>query len=120
MEGATLTRPQPGPSFRARLGALPWPALALGVLIVAVLVLFFAYPTYPNYDSYYSLIWGRELIHGDAVLRRLPRADRASARRLPRRRPSLLGRGADRVLIFLSMASFVVPAAGMYRLGRRG
>ncbi len=119
MEGATLTRPQPGPSFRARLGALPWPTLALGVLVVAVLVLFFAFPTYPNYDSYYSLIWGRELIHGDALS--------FDAYRAPTEHPlavflgaglSLLGRGADRVLIFLSMASFVVLAAGMYRLGR--
>ena len=40
------------------------------------------YPTYPNYDSTYSLLWGRELLDGaPAVLRRLPRADRASAGR---------------------------------------
>jgi hypothetical protein len=23
---------------------------------------FFVYPTYPNYDSYYSLLWGREVL----------------------------------------------------------
>ena len=29
------------------------------------LVGFLVYPTYPNYDSYYSLLWGREILHGD-------------------------------------------------------
>src|SRR5437016_9519995 len=37
------------------------PAVALALLIVAVTVGTLVYPTYPNYDSYYSLIWGREL-----------------------------------------------------------
>lgn len=119
MEGATLTRPQPGPTSRERIAALPWPGIALGLLCLAVLFLYFAYPTYPNYDSYYSLIWGRELLHGDALSFDVYRA--------PTEHPlavflgaglSVLGRGADRVLVFLSMASFVVLAAGMYRLGR--
>ena len=35
--------------------------------------------TYPNYDSYYSLLWGREILHGH-----LPRL-----RGLPRTRPSI-------------------------------
>jgi len=119
MEGATLTRPKPGPTPRERIAALPWPGIALGLLCLAVLFLFFAYPTYPNYDSYYSLIWGRELLHGDALSFDVYRA--------PTEHPlavffgaalSVLGRGADRVLVFCSMASFVVLAAGMYRLGR--
>ena len=66
MEAATLNRPPSGPDARARLVALPWPGILLGALALGVLVAFFLYPTYPNYDSYYSLIWGRELIHGQS------------------------------------------------------
>ena len=31
---------------------------------IAVLVLFFGLGTYPNYDTYYQLIWGQEVAHG--------------------------------------------------------
>src|SRR6187399_2246975 len=31
---------------------------------IVVLVLFFGLRTYPNYDSYYQLLWGQELAHG--------------------------------------------------------
>lgn len=119
MEGATLIRPQPGPASRARAATFSWPGLLLGLLILAVLIGFIVYPTYPNYDSYYSLIWGRELIHGQT-----PSFD---VYRAPTEHPlavflgavlSLLGRGADRVLVFLTLASLVALAAGMYRLGR--
>jgi hypothetical protein len=34
-------------------------ALAVLALVVALLV-----PTYPNYDTYFHLVWGRELMHG--------------------------------------------------------
>ena len=68
MESATLTRPAPGPD--------PPPAGPRRALVVATrrlsrplvrwapLVGFLVYPTYPNYDCYYSLLWGRELLHG--------------------------------------------------------
>ncbi len=29
---------------------------------------FFVFPTYPVYDSYYSLLWGRDLLHGHALV----------------------------------------------------
>ena len=67
MEEATLTRSRPGPDVaraRAAVSRLPLPKLALGGLSLATLIGFFAYPTYPNYDSYYSLLWGREVLHG--------------------------------------------------------
>ena len=98
---------------------LPWPALALLAVALASLAGFLAYPTYPNYDSYYSLVWGRELVHGH-----LPTFE---AYRAPTQHPlavvfgalvSLLGGGADRVLVGATMASFVALAAGLYRLGR--
>src|SRR3712207_7110831 len=32
------------------------------LLCLAFAIGFFVYPTYPNYDSYYSLLWGREIL----------------------------------------------------------
>jgi len=98
---------------------VPWPALALAALAVATLVGFFVRPTFPNYDSYYSLLWGREVLHGT-----LPSFD---AYRAPTEHPlaiafgavlSLVGDEADRIMVGATFASFVVLAAGMYRLGR--
>ncbi|MDX6657582.1 MAG: hypothetical protein QOH62_2375, partial [Solirubrobacteraceae bacterium] len=95
------------------------PAVALALLIAAVAVGTFVYPTFPNYDSYYSLIWGRELLHGH-----LPTFD---VYRAPTEHPlalvfgaalSLLGRGGDRVMVLVTMASLIVLAMGIYRLGR--
>ena len=95
------------------------PAVALALLIVAVAVGTLVYPTYPNYDSYYSLLWGREILH-----LHLPTFD---VYRAPTEHPlslafgaalSLLGRSADRVMVLFTMASLVVLAVGMYRLGK--
>jgi hypothetical protein len=95
------------------------PAVALALLIVAVVVGTFVYPTFPNYDSYYSLIWGRELLHAHLPTFEVYRA--------PTEHPlallfgaalSVLGRGGDRVMVLATMASLVVLAMGMYRLGR--
>ena len=36
--------------------------LAAGVLVV--LAVFLVWQTYPNYDTYYTLVWGQELGHG--------------------------------------------------------
>jgi hypothetical protein len=95
------------------------PAVALAALALATLIGFFYYPTFPNYDSYYSLLWGREVLHGT-----LPSFD---AYRAPTEHPlavlfgallSILGDGGDRVMVFFTLASFVALAAGLYRLGR--
>src|SRR5690349_8367704 len=95
------------------------PAVALVLLIVAVAVGTLVYPTYPNYDSYYSLLWGREILH-----LHLPTFD---VYRAPTEHPlalafgaglSLLGRSGARVTVLATMASLVVLAMGMYRLGR--
>jgi hypothetical protein len=98
---------------------VPWPALALAGLALGTLVGFFVRPTFPNYDSYYSLLWGREVLHGT-----LPSFD---AYRAPTEHPlaiafgavlSLVGDDADRIMVGATFASFVVLAAGMYRLAR--
>ncbi|HEX8207880.1 MAG TPA: hypothetical protein VF587_17580 [Solirubrobacteraceae bacterium] len=123
MESATLTRPRPvaAPESSAReerrTGRWPWIAFAL--LCAGAIWGFFAFPTYPNYDSYYSLLWGRELLDGT-----LPSYD---AYRAPTPHPlaialgtvlSLLGHGAERIWILLCVASFVALVAGVYKLGR--
>ena len=86
---------------------------------VVTTVGFLVYPTFPNYDSYYSLLWGRELLDGE-----LPSFD---AYRAPTQHPlaialrralSLLGDAADRVMVGATLVSFVALVAGLYRLAR--
>jgi len=95
------------------------PKVAFGALCVAAVVGFFVYPTYPNYDSYFSLLWGREALdlHNLSFV----------GYRAPTEHPlaiafgallSLLGEGGDRVMVAAALASFVALVAGMYRLGR--
>ncbi len=96
-----------------------WEALALAALTVAALAGFFVYPTYSNYDSLYSLLWGRELLDGS-----LPSFD---AYRAPTQHPlwvaicvplAALGLAGDRILLAICVLSFVAMVAGMYRLGK--
>src|SRR3954453_11068501 len=122
MESATLTRTGAQAGWAARLRAVPaagWAAAGLVVLAIAALIAFVVYPTFPNYDSYYSMLWAREALHLDALS--------FDGYRTPTEHPLailiamplvLLGDGGDRVLLFLSVASMVALAAGMYRLGR--
>ena len=40
-------------------------ATAIVALLAAIpVVVFFAFPTFPQYDSYFHLVWGRGLLHG--------------------------------------------------------
>src|SRR4051794_33196547 len=122
MESATLTRTGGQAGWAARLRAVPaagWAAAGLLVLAIAALVAFVVYPTFPNYDSYYSMLWAREALHLHSLS--------FDGYRTPTEHPLailvavplvLLGDGGDRVLVFLSIASMVALAAGMYRLGR--
>jgi hypothetical protein len=96
-----------------------WELLALVALTAAALVGFFVYPTYSNYDSLYSLLWGRELLDGS-----LPSFD---AYRAPTQHPlwvaicvplAALGQAGDRILLAICVLSFVAMVAGMYRLGK--
>src|SRR3954449_2869459 len=122
MESATLTRTGGQAGWAARLRAVPaagWAAAGLLLLAIAALVAFVVYPTFPNYDSYYSMLWAREALHLEPLS--------FDGYRTPTEHPLailiavplvLLGDGGDRVLVFLSIASMVALAAGMYRLGR--
>ena len=124
METATLIRqrsgPEPAPAEPPPASrASRVPAAALALLALLTLVGFVVYPTFPNYDSYYSLLWGRELLDLQK-----PSFD---AYRAPTQHPlavffgaglSLVGDSADRLMVAATLASFVVLAAGLYRLGR--
>lgn len=88
-------------------------ALALLALGVALLV-----PTYPNYDTYFHLVWGRDLMHGVK-----PDFDAYAA---PTEHPlflgvcavvGLVGTDADRVMVLLCALSLVALAWGTFRVG---
>ena len=65
------------------------------MLCACFLVGFLVFPTYPNYDSYYSLLWGREVLDLQAPFFEGFRvADRAPARDRGRRGAVAAGRRA--------------------------
>jgi hypothetical protein len=123
LESATVERPVPGMAgLMGRARGVPADTLAIWVfaaLAVIAVVGSFVWVTYPNYDSYYALVWGREALHGH-----LPSFE---AYRAPTEHPlavvfgaalSVLGTGADRLLVIITILAFVALAAGTYRLGR--
>jgi hypothetical protein len=124
MESATLTRPgmTPGTTRLTRLRAVPastWARIGFALMCIAALVGYFAFPTYPTYDSFYALLWGRDLLHLHLPDFQVYRA--------PTEHPlaiafgffcSLFGQGGARLVVLGSIASFVVCVAGIYRLGR--
>ncbi|MBA2513672.1 MAG: hypothetical protein H0V26_04990, partial [Solirubrobacterales bacterium] len=122
MESATLTRPRPEDRpavYKRALDATVLARVGFLLLCVGATVGFFVFPTYPNYDSYYSLLWGREVLDGTKPF--------FDGFRVPTQHPlaiavgaglSLLGDGADRLWIAIIFASFLALVWGLYRLGR--
>ena len=122
MESATLTRPRSGPIWLARLRAVPasaWAKLGFAAVCVGALIGFFLFPTYPTYDSYYALIWGRDVLHLHLPVFAVYRA--------PTEHPlaiafgafvSIFGHYGDRLMILGAIGCFVALVAGLYRLGR--
>ena len=94
--------------------------IAVGGLAAAALALFLLAPTYPNYDSYYDLVWARELLDG--------RSPSFEAYQAPTQHPLYLaigavltlvfGDAADRALVALCAISLVVLAWAAWRIGR--
>jgi hypothetical protein len=122
MESATLTRFGPGSirlgPLRALRGAA-WAKIAFAAMCVGALIGYFAFPTYPTYDSFYALLWGRDLLHAHLPDFHVYRG--------PTEHPlaiafgalcSLFGEGGARLMVLGSIASFVALVAGLYRLGR--
>jgi hypothetical protein len=121
MESAISTRRRPGPTLLAPLRdrRLSWEAIGLAALCVGAVVGYFAFPTYPTYDSFYALLWGRDLLH-----LHLPDFH---VYRGPTEHPlaiafgalcSIFGDGGARLMVLGSIASFVAAVAGLYKLGR--
>jgi hypothetical protein len=93
--------------------------VGLGALVLTAIVFFLVYPTYPNYDSYYSLLWGRELLDLDQLS--------FEAYRAPTEHPLAIAFGAllvplgdvaDRVMVGFTVLSFLVLVAGVYALAK--
>lgn len=123
MASATLSKPRQDPvPLGRRLRAIElasWERLGLAALCALALFGYFAYPTYPTYDSFYALIWGRDLLHLQLPDLQVYRA--------PTEHPlaiafgmvcSLFGQYGARLMVLGSIASFVAVTAGSYRLGR--
>jgi len=122
MESATLTRRRPGSIRLGRLRAVraaTWAKLGFAAMCVGALVGYFVYPTYPTYDSFYALLWGRDLLHAHLPDFRVYRG--------PTEHPlaiafgafcSIFGDGGARLMVLGSIASFVALVSGLYRLGR--
>ncbi|HEX3909431.1 MAG TPA: glycosyltransferase family 39 protein [Solirubrobacteraceae bacterium] len=122
MESATLTRRRPGSIRFGRLRAVraaTWAKLAFAAMCVGALIGYFVYPTYPTYDSFYALLWGRDLLHAHLPDFRVYRG--------PTEHPlaiafgmfcSIFGQGGARLMVLGSIGSYVALVAGIYRLGR--
>jgi hypothetical protein len=122
MASATLSNPRQDSTPLQRLRAVDastWAKLAFALLCVLALIGYFAFPTYPTYDSFYALLWGRDLLHLHLPDFRVYRG--------PTEHPlaiaygmlcSLFGQGGARLMVFGSIASFVALVAGVYRLAR--
>src|ERR1700678_2615465 len=122
MASATLNKPRKDSTPLQRLravGASTWAKLAFAVLCVLALLGYFAFPTYPTYDSFYALLWGRDLLHGHLPDFKVYRG--------PTEHPlaiffgmfcSIFGQGGARLMVLGSIGSFVALVAATYRVGR--
>jgi hypothetical protein len=81
-----------------------------------VLVLFFGLRTYPNYDSYYQLLWGADLAHGhlpDYSVFRSPTPHPLSE--LVGFLLSPFGLAADRLMVLITLVAWVGLLWAVYR-----
>jgi hypothetical protein len=87
--------------------------LAVAAVIAALLV-----PTYPNYDTYFHLVWGRELVHG-------MKPD-FQAYAAPTEHPlflalcalvGLIGTDGERAIVLVCVLSLVALVWGTFRVG---
>ncbi len=107
------------PSLPQRLDARWRPSWGVGLVAAAVLValgVFVVWQTYPNYDTYYTLVWGQELADGH-----LPDY---GVYRSPTPHPlatfvglllAPFGTSTDRILVLLGLLAFVLFLVVMYR-----
>ncbi len=93
--------------------------LAVAALAIAAVVAWALVPTYPDYDAYHHLVWGRDLLNGAT-----PGFEDYAA---PTPHPLYLGLGAllslagehaDRLLVLVTILSLVALIAGAHSLGK--
>jgi hypothetical protein len=93
--------------------------LAVGALVLVAVAAWALAPTYPNYDAYFHLSWGRQLLRGLTPT--------FTAYAAPTEHPlyvalsalaTLFGRSGERVLVLFTMLSWVALVYGTFRLGR--
>jgi hypothetical protein len=94
---------------------------AFGGLALVAVLLWALVPTYPNYDAYAALNWGRELFHGIT-----PTFETYAA---PTEHPlyiviaglfaTVFGPDGDRALVLFTVLSFVALVWAVFRLGWR-
>ncbi len=103
---------------RAAMTARRAEPVAFGALGFFAAIAFFVTRTVPSYDSYYSLVWGRELMHGHGPDFNVYEA--------PTHHPlwvaisavlSLVGSSADRLLVLVCVLAFVALVWATYRTG---
>ena len=113
-------RPSPGSRLSARVEALATRQNAVRALVALGLfglAVFLIRPTFPNYDSYYDLVWGKALASGH-----LPDYN---VLRTPTPHPlgelygaflSLFGGAADRLFVLTTIACFLGLVAVVFRI----
>ena len=109
--------PEPGPGPGRRVGA---EQLLLAAGLVGALLVWLIWQTYPNYDTYYTLVWGQELWDGE-----LPDYD---VLRSPTPHPlstfvafllAPFGTGTDRLLVLAGLFCYVGFLAVMFAFTKR-
>ena len=109
--------PEPDPARRARPSA---EVLLLAAGVVAALVVFVVWQTYPNYDTYYTLVWGQELFHGhlpDYDVFRTPTPHPLST--LVAWAMAPFGTASDRILVLVALLGYVGFLAVMFAFTKR-
>ena len=109
--------PEPEPPRRARPSA---EVLLLAAGVVAALVVFVVWQTYPNYDTYYTLVWGQELFHGhlpDYDVFRTPTPHPLST--LVAWAMAPFGTASDRILVLVALLGYVGFLAVMFAFTKR-
>ena len=97
----------------------PVELVAAAILAATAVLVWAVTRTYPNYDSYYHLVWGRQLLDGIEPT--------FTAYAAPTQHPLyvvlgallglLFGEGADRALVLVCLLSHAALVFGTYRLG---
>ncbi|MCD6726075.1 MAG: glycosyltransferase family 39 protein [Solirubrobacteraceae bacterium] len=118
--GEATARPGTGARAAKLASARRRELIAVAALALAAVAVWALVATYPSYDGYYHLVWGREILAG--------RAPSLDAYQAPTEHPlylavatllaALVGDGADRAMVLLVALSLVALVWAVFRTGR--